>query len=239
MKLNINQFDLIAFDADDTLWETQPYFDNIEERYYDILEKYCDRDICSKKFFERECYNMSHLGYGSKAFIISLVENALDITNGKIQSDELTQIINMGRELFEIPATPLSNVPEALSHIRNLIDLNNHSCNLIIFTKGDSKEQEIKIFRSGLLDYFDDYKVYTDKKVLHYLKLLNEYDVAPERFLMIGNSFKSDIDPTLQIGGTAIYIPFYRPWKYEDFEEYTHPNLISIHNISELGDIVV
>lgn len=232
------RFWLIAIDADDTLWETQPFFDKIEEWYCAFLSKYAPADVIDAEFFKRECYNMKKLGYGSKAFIISLVENAIEATGGKVKPSELKEIIDRGRTLIDIPATPLEGVKKSLAKIREKINQINagqkRKVKLIIFTKGDSKEQEDKIFRSGLLKYFDDYRVYTDKRKEDYLKLTGEFEVDPEEFLMVGNSFKSDIEPVLQIGGNAVHIPFYAPWKYENTEEYTHPNLLEAKNFESL-----
>lgn len=234
---------LIAIDADDTLWETQPFFDRIEEWYCAFLSKYAPADLIDIEFFKRECDNMKKLGFGSKAFIISLVENAIDVTEGKVKPSELKEIIDRGRTLIDIPATPLEGVEASLSKIKAKVDeINSHrdedKVKLIIFTKGDSKEQEDKIFRSGLLKFFDGYRVYTDKRKEDYLKLVEEFGVEPKDFLMIGNSFKSDIEPVLQIGGSAIHIPFYAPWKYENTEEYAHPRLVEADHFESLYKIL-
>lgn len=236
------KYRLIAIDADDTLWETQPFFDRIEEWYCAFLSKYAPADVIDIEFFKKECENMKKLGFGSKAFIISLVENAIEVTKGEVKPSELKEIIDRGRTLIDIPATPLKGVEKSLEKIRAKIDKINSQqeskVKLIIFTKGDSKEQEDKIFRSGLLKYFDDYRVYTDKRKEDYLKLTQEFSVKPEEFLMVGNSFKSDIEPVLQIGGNAIHIPFYAPWKYESTQEYDHPNLVEVEHFSSLHKIL-
>ncbi len=235
--LDISKIRLIAVDADDTLWETQPFFDEIEEKYCHFLEHYAPYEVIDSEFFKRECANMHKLGYGSKAFIISLVENAIDVSEGRVKSSELKQIIEWGKSLVDIPATPLDGVEETLEKVNAL--LNDSSLfpsrpRMIIFTKGDSKEQELKIFRSGLLRYFDDYRVYTDKKEEDYRRLLNEFGVVPTDFLMIGNSFKSDIDPVLKIGANAVYIPFYAPWRFESTTEYEHGNLYRAESFKKL-----
>lgn len=271
MSLIFRNIRLIAIDADDTLWETQPFFDKIEEWYCSFLSKYANQEFIGSEFFKRECYNMEKLGYGSKAFIISLVENAISVTNGNVKPSELMEIIEKGRSLIDIPATPLEGVEETLKLLREKIMENNlnvvnigsskerenenirerkkkgdsvkseicdKKVKMIIFTKGDSKEQEVKIFRSGLLKYFDDYRVYSEKREEDYFKLIREFGVEPENFIMIGNSFKSDIEPVLKIGGRAIHIPFYAPWKYELTDEYDHPHLIKILHFNKLNDFI-
>ena len=233
MNRDIESFKLIAIDADDTLWETQPLFDKVEEDYCNLLSKYSSYDKISQSLFSKECENMHGLGYGSKAFIISMIENAIEATDNKVTHSELLEIINKGKSLIEIAATPLEGVEETL----DLLAKRKGKTQLIIFTKGDSKEQENKIFRSNLLRYFDDYKIYTDKYEEDYRRLLREFDCKIEQFLMIGNSFKSDIEPVLKMGGRAIHIPFYAPWKYEVVEEYEHENLIVIEQFRDLISI--
>ena len=230
--LDIKKIKLVAIDADDTLFETQPYFDRVEDEYCKLLDSYISYEECAKRLFKRECDNMYLLGYGSKAFIISLIENAIEVSKGRVSNQEILKIIELGKSLFSIPTHPLKGVEETLERLKE------RWYKLIVFTKGDSKEQEEKLFRSGLLKYFDDYKVYTDKTTKEYIRLLKEYNVSPQNFLMVGNSFKSDIEPVIKLGGYAVHIPFHTPWKYEKTDEYEDVNCIRISTFKELGQIL-
>ena len=220
---------LIAFDADDTLWDCQSHFNEVERQYCEILSPWGDTAFISKELFKVETRNMPELGYGSKAFTLSLVENAVEISHGHISAYSLLQIQRLGRSLLNIPATPLQGVIPTLKTIRAM-----SRYKMVVFTKGEILDQENKLLRSGLWDFFDRVEVVSDKTPRQYRELCCTFGIGIDELLMVGNSFKSDIAPVLQLGGYAAHIPFEVVWAHEKTEEYDHPHLLRLTQITEL-----
>ena len=224
---------LVAFDADDTLWDNQSFFDNAVEDYCALLSDYGTRDEMYAALYKTECGNMDSLGYGTKAFIISLVENAIKVSDGTIPEDKILQAIAIGRTILNNPAVPLNGVTETLKALQD-----RGKYRLVIFTKGDPLEQEAKIERSNLGKYFDDIETVSGKTLMEYKRLCSHNGVKASQFVMVGNSFKSDIAPVLEMGGNAVLIPFKTMWEHEIVEEYDHENLIRLNQFSDLTNIL-
>lgn len=224
---------LVAFDADDTLWDNQSLFDKAVEDYCALMSPYGTRDEMYAALYKTECGNMDSLGYGTKAFIISLVENAIKVSDGTIPEDQIIRAINIGRRILNNPAVPLPGVAETLETLQD-----RGQYRMVIFTKGDPLEQEAKIERSGLGKYFDDAETVSGKTILEYKKLCSHNGVTEDQFVMVGNSFKSDIAPVLEMGGNAVLIPFGTIWEHERVEEYDHPKLIRLAQFSDLRNIL-
>ena len=235
----------IAFDADDTLWALQNYFEDVEHEYCQLLAQYGKEKEISAALFEVETKNMPLLGYGCKAFTISLVENAVKVSHGKVGAEVIGQIIDLGKSLLQIDATPLEGVEKTLARIREIKADNASSDDeaqrkykLAVFTKGELQDQENKLWRSGLGRYFDVVSIVSDKTPEAYRRLCKELEVTPEELLMVGNSFKSDIAPALKIGASAVHIPFHTTWAHEKIEEYEHPKLRRISRFEELEEVL-
>lgn len=224
---------LLAFDADDTLWDCQSHFNSVERAYCKLLEDYGTAEEISQALFATETADMPHLGYGCKAFTISLVENAIEVSNGKIPTGKIMEVVRLGRSLLELSATPLHGVKATLEA---LYGQGNYA--MVVFTKGEILDQENKLRRSGLARYFDDAVIVADKTREEYTKLCRRFGVGIDNFMMIGNSFKSDIEPVLQLGGYAAHIPFHTMWKYEMAEEYDHDRLVRLSHFDELLKIL-
>ena len=216
----------IAFDADDTLWDCQSHFDRVEERYASILSPYAAAEQVGNSLFKTETGNMPLLGYGCKAFTISLVENAIAVSGGRISADMIAEIIKLGKSLLRIPATPLPQVKETLAHLRK-----HTSFRLVMFTKGELLDQENKLKRFHLV------KVVSDKTREAFLDLCRQLDIAPDELLMVGNSLRSDVIPALEIGAHAVHIPFHTTWQHEMIDDFTHSDLVTIRHFSELLQI--
>lgn len=239
---------LVAIDADDTLWDCQSYFVQVEEEYCRLLSDFADADTVSYELFKTETANMAELGYGCKAFTLSLVENAVRISDGRISANRLLQIQDLGRSLLRLAATPLPEVRETLEQLRHSLlspsvpascSLPPASCPImIVFTKGEIDDQLHKLERSGLAPYFDDVVVVADKTKEEYLRLCERYNVDISNILSVGNSFKSDVEPILQLGGYAVHIPFKHLWAHEHTEEYSHPHLWTISHFGELTNVL-
>lgn len=226
MKENIK---VIAFDADDTLWINEPYFQEVEKRYTQLLKPYGSPEEISAALFKTEMKNLKTLGYGAKAFTISMIETALEVSNQKIAADDIRQIVDLGKSLLEIPIELLPKVKETLEVLKE-----KGKYKLVVATKGDLLDQENKLERSGLAPYFDHIEVMSDKTEKEYLRLLNILQIKPSEFLMIGNSLKSDIQPVLALGGYGVHIPFEVMWQHEVVDAFTHKNLKQVKGFDEL-----
>ncbi len=228
-KLAGKDIRLIAFDADDTLWDCQGHFDQVEKAYSQILAPYADEATVNESLFQTETANMPLLGYGSKAFTLSLVENAVKVSRGQITAASLLRIVELGKSLLQLPATPLPEVRPTLEAFRQ-----SARYGMVVFTKGELLDQENKLQRSGLAPLFDDIVVVSDKKKAEYVKLCQRYGTSIDHLLMVGNSFRSDIEPVLQLGGYAVHIPFSSIWRHELTEEYDHERLVRIGRFGQL-----
>ena len=176
---------------------------------------------------------MAQLGYGSKAFTLSLIENAVLLSHGSIKADLLLRIEMLGRSLMQLPATPLPGVEETLKIIRAM-----SRYKMTVFTKGEIIEQEHKLMRSGLWPLFDRVDVVADKTPRQYRELCMTFGIDISELLMVGNSFKSDIAPVLELGGYAVHIPFEKMWQHEETDEYDHHHLFTLENIRQLEEIL-
>lgn len=223
---------VIAIDADDTLWDCQSHFDKVELEYTRLLENYASGKAISESLFATEMANMPILGYGTKAFTLSLIENAVRLSGGYVGGDTIGRILELGKALLEFPTTPL---PEVRSTLEALVRLRRErGLRVVVFTKGELQDQENKLRRSGLWNLFDDVIVVADKTEEEYRRLIARYGIAPSELVMVGNSFKSDIAPALRIGALAMHIPYHVVWKMEHAETFEHPNLTPIRHFSEI-----
>ena len=231
---------VIAFDADDTLWDCQGYFEEVENHLYTLIAPYCENP--KQELFKTESGNMADLGYGCKAFTISILETAMRIAGNDLSVTQLDDLLQDCKRLLHLPATPLPGVEETLKELRERIHeshlsplpSNLSSLKLVCFTKGELQDQENKLKRSGLLKYFDDVEITSDKTQREFLALCEHQGIHPSELLMIGNSLKSDCAPALAIGAWAIHIPFHVTWQLEHFEDIDHERLLKIEKISDI-----
>lgn len=232
--LKDNDITLLAFDADDTLWDCQGHFNEAEESYCQLLAQYGDKQEIASSLISMEISNMPLLGYGSKAFTISLIENAIKMSGGKVDCDTLTRIVNLGKGLLNMHATPLPGVEQTL---KTLHERGNYK--MVVFTKGDNLDQENKFKRSGLAPFFDDCIVVADKTAHEYEHLCQLFNVHIDQLCMVGNSFKSDILPVLHLGGYAIHVPYELQWELEKAEEDGFfPRLLRAESFRDIIDFV-
>lgn len=222
----LKDIEAIVFDADDTLWDCQSHFEAVEQRYCQLVSPWCDEATAAAELFATERSNMALLGYGSKAFTISVIESALRISKGQIQQSALGELIQMGKQLLLMPCTPLPGVEETLERL--------HDYKLVLLTKGELQEQENKIVRSGLARHFCHIEIVSNKDEGTFRQLSSKLGIAAERMLSVGNSFKSDIAPALSAGYHAIHIPFHVVWQLEQAEEFEHEKLRRIERFEEI-----
>lgn len=200
---------VIAFDADDTLWVNETYFREAEQQFAKLLSAYETENKIDQELFKTEIKNLSIYGYGVKGFMLSMVECALELSNYNLKPRLLNDILNIGKEMLEKPIELLDDVEKVLKALYG-----KHK--LIVATKGDLLDQERKLEKSGLLKYFHHIEVMSDKKEADYKKLISHLDIEASQLLMIGNSLKSDILPLVNIGSSAIHVPFHTTWAHEE-----------------------
>ena len=219
---------IIAFDADDTLWHNEPYFDEAQERFCVLFQDYASSQEILGLILNHQIKNLPLYGFGIKAFTLSMIESALELTNHKISGQNIQKVIQIGKDLLQKPVELLPNVTEVLEQLKG-------SHKLIVATKGDLKDQHRKLHDSGIGAYFHHIEVMSDKAELDYEKMLGRLDCKAEDFLMIGNSLKSDVLPVLNIGGHAIHIPYHTTWEYEKIDfEIKHENFKSTKTITDI-----
>ena len=224
---------VIAFDADDTLFVNEPYFQEVEQKFCVLMSDYLSHQGLSQELFKTEIGNLDLYGYGIKGYILSMIEAAMKISNNTISIEIIEKIIDYGKELLQKPIELLDGVEETLSQLHG-------KYKLIVATKGDLKDQQSKLHRSGLGHYFHHIEVMSDKQEINYTHLLNRLEIAPNAFFMIGNSLKSDILPVLGIGGYAVHIPFHTTWAHEKIDhKVEHKNFRTVEKISEVLEILL
>ena len=226
---------LIAFDADDTLWVNEPYYRETEVKFAALLSEYISEKECIDILFEIEMNNLELYGYGAKSFALSMIETALQISDYKISGKAIEKIMNFAKELNLKVIDVLPNVEKVFSYLKK------KNYKLVLATKGDLLDQERKLQKSGLSEYFHHIEVMSHKKEQDYLKILKHCDTKPENFLMIGNSLKSDVLPVLKIGGKAVYIPFHTTWVHEEVDEKQFENFENFYktdNIVQITEIL-
>lgn len=217
---------VIAFDADDTLWDCQSHFEAVENHLYRLIAPYCE--VPAQELFKTESGNMADLGYGCKAFTISIIETALRVAGNHLSSEELSDLLADSKSLLHLPATPLPEVEETLQRLQA------YPYRLVVFTKGELQDQENKLMRSGLAKYFSHVEITSNKTEVEFQQLCEHLDILPSQLLMVGNSLKSDIAPALTIGASAIHIPFHVTWQLEHSEDIEHERLIKINHFKEI-----
>ena len=222
---NVKLVKVIAFDADDTLWDCQSHFELVEKRLYQLISPWTDHP--AEELVATERKNMTDLGYGCKAFTLSVLETALRVSRNTIPAESLSELLSLGHQLLHLPATPLPGVENTLSTLQG-------SYRMVVFTKGELHDQENKLQRSGLAHFFDDVEITSNKTQREFLSLCRHQDIHPSELLMVGNSLPSDIAPALAIGAQAIHIPFHVTWQLEHTEDFDHPRLTKIERFSQL-----
>ena len=228
-----SKFEIIGFDADDTLWVNQPNYDLVEDKFCELLTEYKSKDELSEILYSIEVKNIEMYGYGAKSFMLSMIETALKICSNTEIHQIIDKIIQCGKELISIEVELLDGVLETLDFFQK------KNSKIILITKGDLIDQERKLKKSNLEKYFHHIEILSNKTVKQYRQLLSQLEIAPADFLMIGNSMRSDIEPVLDIGGNAIYVPYHTTWIHEDSKKIIdHPNLIEIKKINEVIDIL-
>jgi len=220
---------VIAFDADDTLWVNEPYFQETEKKFCALMEEYLPQHTLSRELLKIEIANLALYGYGIKGYILSMIEAAITVSEGTISIEAIDKITGFGKELLNEPIELLDDVEEVLKALQSRY-------RIVVATKGDLLDQHRKLTKSGLGHYFHHIEVMPEKGEEDYRKLIGRLDIEAGEFMMIGNSLKSDVIPVINIGGHAVHVPYHTTWAHEHVEtKLEHENF---RQISRLKDVL-
>lgn len=229
MEVDYKNIKVIGFDADDTLWVNETYFREAEEEAGRLLSHYETPNKIDQELFRMEIKNLPTYGYGVKGFVLSMIELAVELSNGNVSNDVISKMLTIGKDMINKPIELLDGVEDVLKTL-------SQNYKLIVATKGDLLDQERKLEKSGLIDYFHHIEVLSEKQESNYSKLLKHLDSKPSEFLMIGNSLKSDILPLVNIGAEAIHVPFHTTWQHETVtrKETNGVEYKTVENLTEI-----
>lgn len=222
--------EVIALDGDDTLWHSEQLFVDTQAAFRELLAPHIDMDgaALDERLFQVERANLATFGYGVKAFTLSLIETAIEVTKGAIPSRDLQSILDLGKLLLDHPVQLIDGVVEA-------VDALTDRYRVMVITKGDMLHQESKVARSGLAELFWQVEIVSEKDEATYQRVLRRWDIDPATFVMVGNSVRSDVLPVLAVGGRAVHVPYHVTWALEhvdpDPEAHSFPVLGSLHEL--------
>jgi len=219
--------EVVALDADDTLWHSEVYFERTQRRFRELIQRYVDPDIdVDAALVAVEHRNLEVYGYGIKGFTLSMIEAAIGVTDGAIGTDEIDQIMASGRSMLDHPVDLIDGVDDTITR------LDDAGYRLLMVTKGDLHHQERKIAASGLADRFERLEIVAEKDPLTYRRVIESTGVEPSSFCMVGNSVRSDVLPVLEVGGHAVHIPYHVTWAHEHVDhDGTVPTLETIREL--------
>lgn len=225
--------DLVGLDGDDTLWHSEEYFARTGDALAELLGHYAEDERLRDLMLERERANLALFGYGVKGFTLSMIETAIEISDGRVTTTEIQAIIDAGKDLLGHPVDLLHGVAETVAALAG-------SHRVVIITKGDLFHQETKVATSGLADVVHGVEIVTEKDPATYQRILDRHGVLAERFVMAGNSMRSDILPVLEIGGHAVHIPYHVTWELEvaDGPDGGHDRLHELTRFADLPALV-
>ena len=228
-NLDVNTIKVIAFDADDTLWVNETYFREAENEFVTLLSEFGAESLIHKKLYQKEIQNLEAYGYGVKGFVLSMVECALEVSNYKVSSEVIEQILQIGKRMLKEPLKLIDGIEHVLSQLQK-------KYKLVVATKGDLLDQEKKVKRSSLSIFFSKVYVMSNKKEENYQTIIDDLEINPDSLLMIGNSIKSDVLPVVKLGGKAIHIPFHTTWIHEEVSNAETSNLdyITLKSVKDL-----
>ena len=224
---------VVGLDGDDTLWHNETRFNVTQGELRDLLTRHLPDADVDTHLAETEMKNLGIYGYGVKAFTLSMIESAIQVTHGKIPATDLEVILGWGKRMLMEPTELLEGVEAALNELGKRYDL-------LLITKGDLFDQESKLARSGLASLFLGVEIVSEKNVDSYRRILERRGIKPEEFVMVGNSLRSDVAPVLELGARAVHIPYHVTWHHEHVPEESLPRegWYRIDSIAELSRLL-
>lgn len=221
--------EIIAFDADDTLWHSEIHYRDAQAALNEILSPWAETEVIEKVTYDIETRNIPLYGYGIKSFTLSMLEAAVKLSKGRIDGSHVAQILALGRSMLEEKV-------ELCPHVLETVQMLSASYRLMVITKGDLLDQTDKVQRSGLASYFSIVEVVNEKTTETYREILNRYHLSPNGFLMVGNSLSSDMLPVLAFGGVAVHVPADTTWAYEMVEDFDS-NRQDFYELEHIGQL--
>ncbi|WP_420435310.1 HAD family hydrolase [Candidatus Poriferisocius sp.] len=219
--------DTVGLDADDTLWHNQSIFADYEERMANLVARYLPDVDFHERLIALERHNVAIFGYGIKGLVLSMIETAIEATEGRITAEEIHAIVGWAKEMHAHPVELLDGVAETIEKLE-------HRYRLVLITKGDLWNQETKIAVSGLADHFDAVEIVAEKDEATYSRLLERHHIDVDRFVMVGNSVRSDIEPVVSLGGRGVHIPYHLTWDLEQATISPHKSWVELSDIRQL-----
>lgn len=228
MKIDLKDIDVVAFDADDTLWDNEIYFRESEKEFCGLLDGYANEEEVMRVLYEVEEANIPLFGYGVKSFAMSMLETVGRLTGETAPYALVKAVMGIARRQLMRPVTVISSVQTVLESLYG-------RCRLVMATKGDIIDQWRKVHLSGLEHYFDHVEIMCDKREADYVRMIKVLRCNADRFLMVGNSLRSDILPVISLGGYGVHIPYHTTWMHEVVdEEISHERFCELKSIKEL-----
>ncbi|MCK0149878.1 HAD family hydrolase [Marivita sp. S6314] len=221
----------IGFDADDTLWHNERFFKLTQDRFEDLLSDYTDKSLLHDRLVAAERRNIGHYGFGVKGFVLSMIETAIDVTDGAVPGHVIQQLLDAGQDMLAHPI-------ELLPHVQHTVETLSSTHRLVLITKGDLLHQERKLAQSGLGELFDDVSIVSDKSVTTYQTVFAPLQGGIEGAMMVGNSMKSDVVPAVQAGSWGVFVPHDLVWDLEKADPPDSPRFHAIENLGALPDLV-
>jgi len=221
----------IGFDADDTLWHNERFFVLTQERFVSLLADHSDRDHLEERLIAAERRNLGHYGFGVKGFVLSMIETAIEVTEGRVPASVISQLLDAGRDMLEHPI-------ELLPHARDAVEAVAPTHHVMLITKGDLLHQERKLAQSGLGDLFNGVEIVSDKTPATYARIFGATPGGVARAMMVGNSMKSDVIPAIDVGSWGVHVPHDLAWALEHAEPPEAPRYRSVPDLSALPDLV-
>ncbi len=222
----------LCFDADDTLWHNERFFRMTQDHFAELLADFAEKGHLEERLLAAERRNLGHYGFGIKGFMLSMVETALDVTDNRVPGRVVRDIIAAGQEMLAHPIELLPGVEETMLKLAP-------DFRILLITKGDLLDQERKVAQSGLGELFDGVEIVSEKTAAVYLEIFDRNSTAPEQTLMTGNSLKSDINPAIEAGGWAVYVPHGLTWEIEAADPpLGHERFREVREFSDIPDTV-
>ncbi len=222
----------VAFDADDTLWDNERFFQMTQAHFAELLCDYTEKNDLMNRLVAAERRNLGHYGYGIKGFTLSMIETAIEVTEGRVDGTVISEILAAGREMLRHPV-------DLLPHAREAVEAAKTTHRILLITKGDLLDQERKLAQSGLGDLFDGVEIVSDKTAAVYRDIFARHGDSAGQGMMIGNSMKSDVLPMLEAGGWGIFVPHGYEWALEKAPApVDDPRFAHLPDLSHLPDLL-
>lgn len=228
MTFSSSHLSTIGFDADDTLWQNEQFFRLTERHFAELLAEHGEQEQLMARLLDTEKRNLGTYGFGIKGFTLSMIETAIEVTEGRVPARVIEQILAAGREMLSHPI-------ETLPHVHDTLEALAGRYRLVLITKGDLFDQERKLAQSGLGDFFDAVEIVSDKSRPTYERIFARHGDGAARSMMVGNSLKSDVVPTIEAGSWGVYIPHDLTWAYEHVDEPT--DAVRFRKLPHLGEL--